>query len=437
MRACATKLYVTVHVRTTRPIANNLLIYAAGRQPRKVQITLLTETSENTDTRITRDEFSFIARLSVVSVSRMFGLFMVLPVLAIWSNELAGATPLLVGVAVGGYGVTQALLQLPYGALSDRIGRAPVVVFGLSVFVVGSGLAAGADTIWGVILGRLLQGAGAVSATLSAWLADRTRASIRTPAMAIFGATIGASFLLALVFGALLSEAIGVRGLFWLSAALGVLGIALVVPFLGQRQTRPMPAKVLQRDWRLILQAELVSLNLAVLILHAALTAFFVLVPFALTDRLGLSADGHWKLYSLTLLLSLPIAIPLIARDGRAGQSGFLLPALGMLATGFAAMVFCGEQLAVFGFGCTLFFAGFSYLEAALPAQVSRRADPAQRGASLGLFAASQFFGAFVGGVAGGWFIGGAGYDAGLLTVTAVLAVWLLVSSIKTGRSGA
>ena len=151
----------------------------------------------------------------------MFGLFMVLPVLAIWANDLVGATPVLVGIAVGGYGVTQALLQIPYGALSDRIGRAPVVIGGLTIFVIGSLLAASATGIWGVIAGRLLQGAGAVSATLSAWLADGTRSTIRTSAMAIFGASIGASFLLALVFGSLLSEAVGVRGLFWLSAGLG------------------------------------------------------------------------------------------------------------------------------------------------------------------------------------------------------------------------
>lgn len=372
-----------------------------------------------------------------MSVSRMFGLFMVLPVLAMWSGELQGATPLLIGIAVGGYGVTQALLQLPYGALSDRIGRAPVVVFGLAVFVVGSALAASAETIWGVILGRFLQGAGAVSATLSAWLADRTRSSIRTSAMAIYGASIGASFLLALVLGSLLSESIGVRGLFWSSAALGLLGIALVAPFLGAPTARAARTAPPTRDWRSVMRPELLALDAAVLILHAALTAFFVLVPFALTDRLGLPADAHWKLYSVTLALSLPLAIPLIARDGRARSSGYLLPALAMLTAGFAAMLFSGQHLVIFAAGCTLFFAGFSYLEAALPAQISRRADPAQRGASLGLFAASQFFGAFVGGVVGGWFVGGAGFDAGLLTMTVILALWFALASSKNWRSGA
>ncbi|MEL6215821.1 MAG: MFS transporter, partial [Pseudomonadota bacterium] len=184
----------------------------------------MSNTQTPSATRLSAEELKFIGRMSTVSVSRMFGLFMVLPVLALWADDFANATPILVGIAVGGYGVTQALLQIPYGAVSDRLGRAPVIVFGLSVFLAGSVIAATASGIWGVIVGRLLQGAGAVSATLSAWLADRTRDTVRTPAMAIFGASIGASFLLALVLGPLVSALLGVRGLFWLSAALGGLG---------------------------------------------------------------------------------------------------------------------------------------------------------------------------------------------------------------------
>ena len=195
----------------------------------------MSNTTPASESRLSRDELRFIGRLSTVSISRMFGLFMVLPVLALWADDFANATPLLVGIAVGGYGVTQAMLQIPYGALSDRVGSPVVIVFGLTVFLIGSVLAATASGIWGVIIGRLLQGAGAVSATLSAWLADRTRPTVRTPAMAIFGASIGASFLLALVFGPLVSAVTGVRGVFWVSAALGGLGVALVLPDLFKR----------------------------------------------------------------------------------------------------------------------------------------------------------------------------------------------------------
>ncbi|MEL6869848.1 MAG: MFS transporter [Pseudomonadota bacterium] len=404
------------------------------------------ETTRNTDAGITRSEFQFIARLSIVSVSRMFGLFMVLPVLAIWANDLVGATPVLVGIAVGGYGVTQALLQIPYGALSDRIGRAPVVIGGLTIFVIGSLLAASATGIWGVIAGRLLQGAGAVSATLSAWLADGTRSTIRTSAMAIFGASIGASFLLALVFGSLLSEAVGVRGLFWLSAGLGLLGIALASPDLWRPST-PLPQRTpdvsAERNWRRILRRELLVLDIGVLLLHAALTAFFVLVPFALSARIGLASTEHWKLYSATLLLSLPLCVPLIARDGRRRGAAFVPAALAMLAGGFALLAFSGASLSAFAVGCTLFFAGFSYLEAALPAEISRRADPDQRGASLGVFAGSQFFGAFVGGVGGGWLLTVGGADVGLLFMTGILGVWFILGGVigtrgdKTVHTGA
>lgn len=380
-----------------------------------------------------RDELGFIGRVSVVSISRMFGLFMVLPVIALWADDFADASPLLVGIAVGGYGVTQALLQIPYGAVSDRFGRVPVVVFGLAVFLLGSVIAATADSIYGVIVGRLLQGAGAVSATLSAWIADRTREQVRTTAMAIFGAAIGASFLLALVLGPLLSAWLGVRGLFWFSAGLGALGIVLTLTDGGGAAAKPV---VTQREWRwdVLLKADLVRLDLAVLLLHAALTAFFVLAPYLLIDRLALPANEHWKVYTLTLTAALPLVIPMIMRDGRTRSAALLLPAIALLVVGFAMIWGSGASLWLFGLGCTLFFAGFSYLEAALPAEMSRRANPAQRGACLGVFSSAQFFGAFVGGTLGGWFVGGWGAEAGMLALTGLLMFWLVASSVNSWR---
>ena len=380
---------------------------------------------------MTRDELGFVGRIGAIAVARLLGLFMVLPVIALWADGLDGATPALVGVAVGGYGLTQALLQIPYGALSDRFGRRAVAAIGLAVFLAGSAIAAMADSIGGVIAGRLLQGAGAVSATLSAWLADRTRAEVRTPAMALFGASIGASFLLALVLGPLLSAAIGVRGLFWLSAGFGALAVALVLTApTGQTPTR---ADAGPSDWRAALRRELLVLDAAILLLHAALTAFFVLAPYLLIARIGLPEAEHWRVYALTLALSLPLAIPMIMHDGRGAGSRFLLPSLALLAAGFG-LVWAGDTLTLFGAGCAAFFAGFSYLEASLPAEISRRARADQRGTSLGLFSASQFFGAFVGGTAAGWVVGVWGAPAGALAMTVVLAAWFAVSA---GFSGA
>lgn len=384
---------------------------------------------------MTSAELGFVGRLSVISISRMFGLFMVLPVMALWADEFADATPLLVGIAVGGYGVTQSLLQIPYGAISDRIGRKPVLVFGLSLFLIGSVIAAMAETIDGVIIGRLLQGAGAVSATLSAWLADRTRDVVRTPAMAIFGAAIGASFLLALVLGPLLSAAVGVRGLFWFSAGLGGLAVLLVVTDRGGVAAQSVAPPVL-REWRwsAVMRPELLVLDAAVLLLHAALTGFFVLAPYLLIERIGWQADSHWLLYTVTLAASLPVAIPMIMRDGRSRGTTFLLPSLVLLVAGFAMIWASGSSIWWFGIGCSAFFAGFSYLEASLPAEISRRAEPTQRGACLGLFASSQFFGAFAGATMAGWTVGTLGAQAGMLVLTVLLAVWLAGSTIKTLR---
>lgn len=365
----------------------------------------------------------------------MFGLFMVLPVLALWATDLKGATPFLVGVAVGGYGVTQALLQIPYGALSDRIGRGPVVIFGLLIFLLGSMIAASSETIEGLIIGRLLQGAGAISATLSAWLADHTREAVRTIAMAIFGVAIGASFLLALVLGPLLATWLGVRGLFWVSAGCGGVGVALTLHAMTSSSRKAPQRTAVQWQWSKLLTPDLLALDLAVMLLHAALTGFFVLAPFLLAERFELPASQHWQLYTITLAVSLLIAIPMIARDGRRAGGTFLLPSLGLLLVGFILMGL-DQGIGVFGVGATAFFAGFSYLEASLPAQISLRADAEQRGACLGVFSSSQFFGAFLGAASAGWLVGTQGAVVALWSLTGALALWFFLSAAKTVRSG-
>ncbi|MEM7764060.1 MAG: MFS transporter [Pseudomonadota bacterium] len=384
-------------------------------------------------TRPTRQEFSFVAELSAISISRMFGLFMVLPVVALWSRSLNGATPLLVGIAVGGYGVTQALLQVPFGALSDRIGRGPVVVLGLSLFLIGSVIVASADSIHGVIAGRFLQGAGAVSATLSAWLADLTREQVRTISMALFGAGIGVSFLLALVLGPLLANLLRVRGLFWASAACGALGIALTLHAWWRQPKQRVIAEKPRTDWRRVLRRELLTLDLAVLGLHAALTGFFVVAPFLLIDRLRFPDSQHWVFYAGTLAASLLIAVPMIALAGRRADRNFNLLAVALMLIGLVSMIWA-STLAWFAVGCTLFFAGFSYLEASLPALLSIRADAGQRGASMGVFSSAQFFGAFVGATVCGWMVGVADAAYGMGALAVIIGVWLLFEAGKLVR---
>ncbi len=359
-----------------------------------------------------------------VAVCRMFGLFALLPVLAVFSAGLDGATPLLIGIAVGGYGLTQALLQIPFGALSDRLGRLPVLLGGLVLFAAGSLLAANSDTIWGVIAGRLLQGAGAISATLTALLADATRESVRTRSMALLGIAIGSSFLLALVFGPVIAAAGGVRSLFWLAALLaGVAGaLLLAIP-------RPLWRGAMQERGRLAsaLSPPLLRLDLFVFLLHAMLTASFVALPFLLSDRLELPMGQHWQVYVAALLLSLAGAVPLIIADDRQGKDWTLAVAVMLLLSGQVLLWTAGGSYALVLAGLAVFFAGFNFLEAGLPARLSILADRASRGASLGVFASSQFGGAFAGGLLGGLLLG-LGQPQVVFGACALLAVlWLLV----------
>ncbi|MEX1265691.1 MAG: MFS transporter [Woeseia sp.] len=376
-----------------------------------------------------------VALVSLISTCRMFGLFALLPVLALFAGDLRGATPMLIGVAVGGYGLTQALLQIPFGAASDRFGRMPVILFGLAMFTGGSIIAAESLTIWGVIAGRLLQGAGAVSATLAALLADSTRPEVRTRSMAIFGIGIGASFLLALIVGPMIAASAGVRALFWVSALLGVAGAMLV--FALPRA----PARVLretsvpwQRSWKL----SLLQLDLYIFLLHVLLTASFVALPFLLRNRLGLPLTDHWPIYVGALVLSLAGTLPLIVADDRRGRASTIGIAVALLFAGELVLVFAGDSTPAVVAALSLFFAGFNFLEAGLPARLSLLADSELRGASLGLFASCQFLGAFAGGLLGGHFLKG-GEPATVFLVCAVLAAgWLALLGIapKAAKAG-
>jgi MFS family permease len=363
-----------------------------------------------------------VAVIALISMCRMFGLFALLPVLSIYSKDLDGATPLLIGFAVGGYGLTQALLQIPFGAVSDRLGRVPVILFGLALFAAGSVLAAGSESIWGVIAGRLLQGAGAVSATLTALLADATRAEVRTRSMAFFGVGIGLSFLLALMAGPLIAASVGVRALFWLAALLALVAglLLLALPPRTSRTHTPSTAPL-----RGVLRAPLLRLDLYIFLLHVLLTASFVALPFLLSRRLDLPLASHWPLYFGALALSLPGTIPLIVADERRGRTATIAIAVALLLAGELLLGFAATGIVAVALALALFFAGFNFLEAGLPARLSLLADGEVRGAAFGVFSSCQFLGAFAGGLLGGYFLGG-GRPAVVFVVCALLAgLWL------------
>jgi MFS family permease len=370
--------------------------------------------------------------VATIAMLRMLGLFALLPVLSLYAAELDGATPILIGLAVGAYGLTQAGLQIPFGALSDRVGRVPVIVGGLAIFAAGSVVAALGDTIWSVIAGRLLQGAGAISATLAALIADATRAEVRTRSMAFFGIGIGASFIVALILGPVVAAKFGVPALFWFAAALAVIAGLLLIRLPGGIERPETPQ---EWDLRSAFRPELLRLDFYVFLLHAILTASFVALPFLLANRLELALTDHWKIYVGALVVSLLGTIPLILRDERRGKAQTIGIAVALLFAGEMLLSFTGFAVAPVFLALVVFFAGFNFLEAGLPARLSILAHGEVRGASLGVFSSAQFLGAFAGGLIGGRFLH-AGRPGDVFFVCALLAaIWLAMSSVFRQRS--
>jgi predicted MFS family arabinose efflux permease len=363
-----------------------------------------------------------VAVVALIAMFRMFGLFALLPVLAIYASHLDGATPMLIGLAVGGYGLSQAALQIPFGALSDVIGRRRVILAGLALFAAGSILAGMSESIFGVISGRLLQGAGAVSATLTALLADRTRPAVRTRSMAVFGIGIGSSFLLALMLGPLIAAAAGVRSLFWLAATVAVISAALLMLLPeGQARTRPASKLPIAR----VLQPALLRIDFYVFLLHTLMTAMFVALPFVLQNALDWPLAEHWKMYLAALAVSLIGTVPLILADEREGKAWVFGIAITLVTAGLLALALAvPTPVSVFA-ALAVFFAGFNFLEAGLPARLSLIAAEESRGAAMGVFSSSQFLGAFAGGLTGGMLLAGGGGRV-FVACAAIAVLWLI-----------
>ncbi len=341
-----------------------------------------------------------LGALSSIYAARMLGLFLLLPVLALYTTGLPGATPLKIGLAMGAYGLTQALLQIPFGLLSDRYGRRGVITVGLVLYAVGSVIGGFSSSIEGIILARMVQGAGAISGPVSALLADLTRTEIRTRAMALIGISIGGSFVVSLVAAPPLESLIGVRGIFWAMAVLAVVCLVLlhsVVPTvasaLGGRGT------VVRPHFGAAFTRMLIPYYVGVFVLNVMLTAAFVAVPHALSDGLGIPLAQHWKTYLWVFLGSVPLTIPLVLASERSG-SPVAVMRLGVAIIGLALAALTVTHQGYWGLSLTLlvFFAAFNYLEARVPARLSQSAPAELRGAALGIFATAQFLGAFAGG---------------------------------------
>lgn len=372
-----------------------------------------------------------VAALASIYFLRMLGLFLVLPVLAVHSRDYADATPALIGVAVGVYGLTQALLQIPFGLASDRWGRRPVIVFGLALFAVGSVIAAQADSLIGVIVGRAVQGSGAIAAAVLALNADLTREESRTRAMAVIGMSIGLAFFLSLLLGPALSGALGLSGLFWVTALLAGLGLLIVLLALPGASAARLhrDAMPVWGELRAVLRnGELLRLDFGILALHAILTALFVAVPLAL-HALPLPVESHWQVYAVVLLLSVFGAAPmLLLAERRRRMKPVLVAAVGLLALALHGLIYAHHSMLWIGAWLAVFFVAFNVLEACLPSLVSKIAPAQRKGSAMGVYSTSQFLGAFLGGVIGGLALARYGL-AGVFGVTAVMALlWLAVA---------
>ncbi len=371
--------------------------------------------------------------LAGIYALRMLGFFMILPVFVLYADELEGVTPLLVGVAIGAYGLTQALLQIPFGMLSDRIGRKPVIVGGLFIFAIGSVVAALSDSITGVIIGRALQGSGAIAAAVMALAADLTREEQRTKAMAIIGMSIGGAFMLALVLGPIFNDWIGVPGIFWLTAvlAIGGVGVALFLVPQPESSHRHRDAEAVAGQFaRVLRNADLLRLDYGILTVHMTITSVFMAVPLVLRDILGMDSAVHWQVYLPVLLGSVVLMVPfIILAEKKRKMKEIFLGAILVMGVAQVAFYFLYTSLTGLVVALVLFFTAFNLLEAVLPSMVSKMAPAESKGTAMGIYSTSQFAGSFIGGVFGGWMQGSFGFGGVFLLGAASASVWLLVAS--------
>ena len=373
-----------------------------------------------------------VVSLASIYMIRMLGLFMILPVFSIYAADLEGSQATLIGVAIGIYGLGQALFQLPYGLLSDRFGRKPLIMSGLFLFALGAVVAAMSTSIYGVIIGRALQGSGAVAAVTMALLADLTKEENRTKAMAAVGMSIGIAFAMAMVLGPLLAAHLGLQGLFWLTAVLALIAMTIcwfIVPDppkqVHQQSALPVKSQLLG----VMLNPELARLNIGIFVLHSVLTASFVVLPLALVDFGNFSLEKHWQVYLPVLLGSFIAMLPLMILAEKKGQvKNVFLFCLIMLMIGMTGLGFAYQNFSALVVFLLIFFFGFNLLEAMLPSLISKIASAGNKGSAMGVYSTAQFLGVFVGGSLGGFIYGQAGIGTVFLSLTALISIWFLIS---------
>jgi MFS family permease len=376
---------------------------------------------------MTKLERNLALKISLIMATRMLGLFMIFPIFSVYANNYESVTPFYIGLAIGAYGLTQAFFQIPFGYLSDKYGRKPLLIIGLVIFFFGSVIAANATDIYQVVVGRALQGAGAISAVLMAFLADYVSEEERPKANAFVGVQIGIAFMLALLLGPIVAHQVGISGLFWIIAMLSIVALIVVatLPFATPKQQYSLSVE----NFKKILTPNLLRLDFSVFALHLILTCAFIAIPIFLVENNILSIQDNWQIYLPVIVLSFLSMIPMIiiATKFKKTKSIFLL-SIFLLALSQILFYQSALNYTTFFIILTLFFVAFNALEALLPSLIVKTASSEKRGLAMGFYASSQFLGAFVGGVIGGWIYNTLGLNSVFLFTTFIALIWWIIS---------
>ena len=362
---------------------------------------------------------------------RMLGIFLILPIFSIYASGLSGSpTEFQIGLAFGVYGLTQAILQIPFGMSSDRFGRKPMIYFGLLLFIIGSLIAGFSKEIEGVIIGRAIQGSGAISAVLTAFLSDLTSDKSRTKGMAIIGVAIGLTFALSLVISPILNKLIGVTGIFFLMAFLALIAFGVVRFFIHEVFKQKKIKSATSQDIKTILNNfDLNRLNFGIFVLHASQISMFMAVPFYLINRGVLPLDQHWSIYLGVLAVSFIFIVPMIIFSERNNKSKeFFIFSISLIFLTQFLFIYFADGLVGIILALIVYFIGFNYLEASLPSLVSKLAPIQRRGLALGVYNTSQSLGIFVGGSIGGLIASFYGYEGAFLFCSILIIIWLYLS---------
>ena len=377
--------------------------------------------------KMSKTELRAGGTLALIFFLRMFGLFLIVPVFSLFALELSGSTPFLIGLALGIYGLTQALFQIPFGFISDRMGRKPVITLGLILFIAGSIVCAFSEHIYLMILGRALQGSGAVAAVIIALASDLSRPIHRTKLMAMIGMTIGLSFSLAFIAGPALGPVVGINGLFFITAILALLAIFVLYVLVP---TPDADARVTEKSvplLKVIKNRDLLRLDTGIFTLHLCLMANFVVVPLSLQGVAAIPVEQHWHVYLPVILTSILFVGPLVMMADKQGKGrSFFLAAIVLFILAQWLMAFFSQSIWQIGFSMTVFFIAFNFLEASLPSLVSKTVVPGQKGTALGVYSSCQFIGTFIGGLAGGFLYGLYGLMSVYLFSSAMCVLWLV-----------